>query len=705
MATLQTIRNKAGILIAVVIGLALLAFVLGDFLGQGSGPAFGSKKFYELAEINGKSISYQVYEQKIQNLIEVYKLIGRSVIDEATNESIREQTWQQLIRDYVLTDEYKELGITVSSDELFDLVQGNNPHPIIRNLFSDPQTGQINKSALIQFLKTLDNDPGQRAYWLFLEKEILQDRTFIKYNNLIAKGLYVTQLQAEQEYLSSNKRIDLSYIVQRFNSVPDSLVNITQSDLEKYYKDHNRDYKQTGSRDIEYIAFEVVPSGEDIKHAEDWINNIKKDFEESEETPQFINLSADTPFDDKNYKPDELPETIKEFIQDANVGDVFGPYFEEETYKLAKLVAINYLPDSVHARHILISPNQNRNYEQAKSEADSLKNMIEGGIDFAIVATINSDDQGSAQLGGDLGWFEEGAMVKPFNDACFESKKGDLTIVESQFGFHIIEILDQGTAVKKYKIGILDRKVEPGSSTYQNIYAEASRFAGLNDTYEKFIAAIAEQGYEKRTANDIQETDKQIPGLESPRTLIRAVYETKENEIVLDYNDQAIFELGNMFIVAYLTSVREEGFAPLKQVRSDVEFNVRKIKKAEKIIEDLKAEISRTESLEDLAVSLNLQIEEASSISLNSFSIPGAGIEPVVIATAVNSPLDTISSPIAGNNGVYIIRVNNISEPEGSDFEIEKARLNNNYQARANYEAFEALKKIANIVDKRSKFY
>lgn len=705
MATLQTIRDKAGILIALVIGLALLAFVLGDFFGRGGGPAFGSKKLFELAEINGKSISYKVYEQKIQNLIEVYKLIGRSVVDEATNESIREQTWQQLIRDYVLADEYKELGITVSSDELFDLVQGNNPHPIIRNLFSDPQTGQINKSALIQFLKTLDNDPGQRAYWLFLENEILQDRTFTKYNNLIKKGLYVTHIQAEQEYLSSNRRIDMSYVVQRFNSVPDSLVNITQPDLDKYYKDHKRDYKQTASRDIEYIAFEVVPSGEDIKHAEDWISNIKKDFEESEETPQFINLSADTPFDDKNYKPDELPETIKEFILNANVGDVFGPYFEEETYKLAKLVAINYLPDSVHARHILISPNQNRNYEQAKSEADSLKNLIEGGIDFAIVATINSDDQGSAQLGGDLGWFEEGTMIKPFNDACFEGKKGDITVVESQFGFHIIEILDQGTTVKKYKTGILDRKVEPGSSTYQNVYAEASRFAGLNDTYDKFIAAVAEQGLEKRTANDIQETDKQIPGLESPRALIRAVYDSKENEIVLDYNDQAVFELGNMFVVAYLTSVREEGFAPLKQARSDVEFNVRKIKKAEKIKEDLKAEIYQTESLEDLAVRLNLKVEEAGSISLNSFSIPGAGIEPVVIATAVNSPLDTISSPIAGNNGVYIIRVNNISEPEGSDFEIEKTRLNNNYQARANYEAFEALKKIANIVDKRSKFY
>jgi peptidyl-prolyl cis-trans isomerase D len=705
MATLQTIRDRAGILIAIVIGLALLAFVMGDFFGRGSGPGLRSKKFYEIAEIKGKSIPFQTYDQKIQNLIEIYKLIGRSVIDEATSENIREDTWQQLIREYVLEDEYKTLGITVCSDELFDLVQGNNPHPLIRQLFTDPQTGILNKSALIQFLKTLDNDPAQRAYWLFLENEILQDRTFTKYINLIRKGLYVNELQAEREYVASNKKADLSYIIQRFSSVPDSLITITQSDLEKYYKNHEREYKQTASRDIEYVAFEVAPSSDDISQSEDWINNIKKDFEESEETPQFINLSSDTPFDDINYKPDELPETIKEFILNTEIGEVYGPYFEDETYKLAKLLEINYLPDSVHARHILVSPNTEQNYEQAKNEADSLKRLIESGIDFAIIATVNSDDEGSAQLGGDLGWFGEGTMVKSFSDACFQGEKGDITVVESQFGFHIIEILDQGKPLKKYKIGILDRKVEPGSTTYQNVYAEASRFAGMNNTYEKFNSAIVEQGLEKRIANDLQENDKQIPGLESPRALIRAVYDSKEGEIVLDYNDQAIFELGNNFIVAYVTSVRKEGIAPLEQVRSDIEFNVRKEKKAEQITENLRTEIPGAESLEDLANKLDLIVEEASNISLNSFSIPGAGIEPAVIATAINSPLDTIAGPVTGNNGVYVIRVNNLSEPEASDFKTEKNMLINNYQARANYEAFEALKKIANIVDKRSKFY
>ena len=198
MATLQSIRDRAGILVAAVIGLALLAFVLGDFFGQGSGPSFGSKKMYEIAEIDGKSISYQLFDQKIQNLTEIYKLTGQTNMDETMVENIREQTWQQLIREYVLEQELEKLGVMVSSDEMFDLVQGAEPHPFIQQLFTDPQTGQLNRAGLMQFLKTLDSDPAQRAYWLFLENEILQDREFAKYNNLIRQGLYVPNLKLKQ---------------------------------------------------------------------------------------------------------------------------------------------------------------------------------------------------------------------------------------------------------------------------------------------------------------------------------------------------------------------------------------------------------------------------------------------------------------------------------------------------------------------------
>jgi peptidyl-prolyl cis-trans isomerase D len=705
MATLQTIRDRAGVLVAGIIGLALLAFVLGDFFGQGSGPTLGSKKMYEIAEIDGKSISYQSFDQKIQNLTEIYKLTGQTNMDEAMVENIREQTWQQLIREYVLEQELEKLGLMISPDEMFDLVQGAEPHPFIQQLFTDPQTGQLNRAGLMQFLKTLDNDPAQRAYWLFLENEILQDREFTKYNNLIRQGLYVTKRETEAEQLATNKKVNFSYLIKRLTSIPDSLVTFTENDLDKYYRENRNNYKQTASRNIEYVAFDIVPSTADIKAAKDWINNIIDEFREAENVEQFVNLSSDTPFDNRNLKLEEVPGMIREFVGSASIGDVFGPYFENETYKLSKLAEINYLPDSVHSRHILITPSQTLTYDQAKQEADSLKVLIEAGTDFGLIALINSDDQGSAQLGGDLGWFREGTMVQPFNDACFEGKPGDITVVETQFGFHIIEILEQGNLITKYKTGTIERTIDPSSSTYQMVYSEASKFAGTSSSYEEFNQSIIDQQIEKRLANDIKMDDKVIPGLESPRALIRSIFETDEGEIVLDFSEQAVFELGDKFIVAYVTQVKEEGFASLSQVLADVELSVRKEKKTEMIAQEFQVELSSVESLEELSTKMNLSVSEANDITFNSFSIPGAGIEPAVIATAVNLPQNTLSKPIIGTNGVYVIVVNEIEEPEGIDLESIRTRLASSFRVRANYEAFEALKKAAHIVDSRSKFY
>ncbi len=705
MATLQSIRDKAGVLVAVIIGLALLAFVLGDFFGQGSGPSFRSKKIFEIAEINGKSISYQLFDERVQNLTEIYKLTGQTTMDEETVESIREQTWQQLIREYVLYDELEELGVTVSSDEMFDLVQGTEPHPFIQQLFTDPQTGQLNRAGLMQFLKTLDSDPAQRAYWLFLENEILQDREFTKYNNLIRQGLYVTDLETEEELVATNKKANFSFILKRLTSIPDSMVTFTESELQQYYRKNEQNYQQTASRNIEYVTFDVVPSTDDIKATEDWINSIVDEFREADNVEQFINLSSDVPYNNTNLTLDEVPVMIREFVANASVGEIYGPYFEDETYKLSKLVEINLLPDSVHARHILITPNQNLIYDDAQQKADSLKNLIEGGTDFGLLALLNSDDQSTAQLAGDLGWFREGLMVQPFNDACFQGKPGDIVVVETQYGFHIIEILEQGSSVTKYKVGTIERKIEPSTDTYQAVYAEASRFAGSSYTYEEFNQSIIDEQLERRIANDIKRDDKIIAGLESPRPLIRAIFETDAGDIVLDFNEQAIFELGDKFVVAYVTEVKEEGVAPFSQVRADVELNVRKKKKADMIAEEFRSNLSEVKSLEDLAGIMELDILEANDITFNSFSIPGAGIEPAVIATAVTLPLNTVSEPIKGANGVYVIEVNNIEETESATLESIRSRLASSFRVRANYEAFEALKEAANIIDSRTKFY
>ena len=702
MATLEKLRNRAGVLVAVVIGLALVAFILGDLLSSG-GSLFNRSQL-EIAEIAGTSVSYQQYQAKVDELVEINKMFsGENSVDQQTSERIREQVWQEFVRDLVLVDEYEKLGIAIHPKELFDMVQGKNIHPIIRQLFANPQTGEVDPAHVIQFLKNIEFDQTgrQRAYWMFVEKEISVERLFTKYNNLIRKGMYVTKLQAESALADRNTKVDFSFVNVAYSSIPDSTVKVTKGDLEKYYDEHINDYEQKASRDVAYVVFPIVASESDIKMAEEWINKIAPEFAQATDAKQFVNLNSDSPFDAKNYKKGELSQNIDTWAFDAKVGDTFGPYFEDNSYKIAKVAEINFIPDSVKARHILIGVmgQTQEAYNKAKSTADSLENLIRKGASFASLAKDFSNDPGSAEKGGDLGWFAEGVMVKPFNDACFNGKKGDITVVESQFGFHIIQILDKGKETKKVQVAILDRKVIPSTQTYQHIYSQASQFAGLNTTTEMFDKAAEEQKLTKRIANNLLEGDSRIAGLENPRELVRWAFKAELNNV------SSVFELGDNFVVATLTDVREEGYAPLEKVKNDVMVMAIREKKAEMLSAKMTDALKSATTIEQLGEQLSAEVNQANGISFTSFSIPNYGPEPVVIASAVSAPETKLTGPIKGNSGVYAIVVSAKNVQDGTDVEAEKQRLTNSYQSRAFYEAYEALKKSSDIKDMRSKFF
>lgn len=693
-------------LLAVVIGVSLLFFILGDFLGGGSGQTRKMKNYYEIAEIGGQSISYQEYDERLQNLAEIYKLSGTSNITEAMSESMREDIWNKIIMEKILGEEFNNIGLGVSSDEVESMVLGDVPHPIVQQLFANRETGILDKSFLVNFLKSTEYDPQAKAYWLFLENEIVDEKINTKFNNLVAKGLYITSKQAEFENNVTSNTVDFSYVMKLYSTVPDSAVTITQADLEKYYDNHREDYGQDASRSMEYVEFEVVPSEEDVRNTEQGITELINEFRGTENPVQFINLSSDTRHEEVFWPIEDIPEMVRDFVLEENTEEVYGPYLENETYKIARLIAVENRPDSVQARHILISPNAYRDDETAKSEADSLLQLIRSGEDFETLAMEFSDDQGSAQLGGDLGWFEEGQMITPFNNACFEGQKGDIDIVETDFGYHIVEILDQGGRSRKYHVGIIERAIEPSSVTYQSKYAEASRFAGTNNTYQKFNQAVAEEGLNKKLATDIAPEQKTLPGLESPRALIMALFETEDNSIVLDRSEQAVFEIGDKFIVAYCTDVTEDGYAKLEDVESDVRFAVLNEKKAEMIMNNMEAETENLNTIEDIASALELRVNEATNISFNSYSIPAAGVEPAVIAAASSASEGFLSGPIKGNNGIFIISVNNVnSDGQYQDADLIRNRLAATYEARASFEVFEALKEESDIVDKRYKFY
>lgn len=702
MATLEKLRNRAGTLVAVVIGLALLSFILSDFLGSG-GSLFNNNQF-EIAEISGKSIPYQLYQERVDYVTELNKsLSGQSTIDEQTGERIREEIWKEIVQENVLEKNYEKIGISITPDELFDMVQGNNLHPIIVQQFGNPQTGEVNREAIINFLKSFENDPSglRKEFWLYIEKLIKKDRLFTKYNNLIKKGMYVTDLQANQSVENRNKKVDFSFIVKRYSSINDSLVQVTESEIKDYYNNNSQEFQQNALRDVEYVIFPIVPSEDDNKTAEEWIQKIKGEFASSKEPIQFVNLNSDSQFEDKYLKMGQMPdEELNEWAEKSAENETFGPYFDGESYKIARIVEVANLPDSVKARHILLGTNgmSPAQKDSVKLKADSLLKVVKNGGNFARLASNFSDDPGSSKKGGDLGWFPEGMMVKPFNDFCFKGKKGAVEVVETSYGYHIIEVLDKSKPSRNVKLAILERNVVPSTRTYQTIYSRASEFAGVNNTYEKFNEELQPNKLTKRLASNLRENDKRVAGLENPRELVRWAYRSEK------HNVSPVFEFGENFVVATLANVKEEGVAPLEDVKEDVKAKVIREKKAEMLSSEITDAMAEESTLQDIGTTLNVPVQSATGVTFSSYSVSSLGFEPTVIGTATNAEEGKVVGPIVGNAGVVLISVDAINLEE-SDVLAEKKRLTTTMQSRASREAYEAIKTNANIDDKRSKFF
>lgn len=690
------IREQSALLM-ILIGGAMLAFILGDLLNSGGFLLNGSPT--EVGEIAGHTVDGRAFEAKVQESIANYKeQTGQSTIDNATTDQLREQTWQQMVRDFVLGEELDAAGVRVSPEELYDLVQGSNPHPQVVQAFTNPETGQFDQAQVIAFLKRMETDEDLKRRWIAFETDIAKLRRAEKYNNLIKKGLYVTSAEAKSDYLAKNQSTTIKYVLKRYSSIADSSVQVTEADIKKYYNTNKSKYEQDASRDVEFVAFRVDPSTEDFEKVQNWAERVKTEFENTENDTLFVNRESDIRFNARWLAKGELDARIDSVMFAAEKGFVYGPYLVGNTYRLAKLIGVKMAPDSVNARHILLRPETYGSVEKAKETADSLLNAIKNGGDFAQFARENSEDPGSGAQGGDLGWFTEGQMVPSFNDACFDGKKGDVVLVQSQFGFHIIEVLNQKGNTEKRAVAFIDRTVEPSTKTFQTVYGKADEFARSVTSLASFDQEVANRGLNKRIASNLKENDKTIAGLENPRQLIRWAYQAKKEEI------SDVFELGNTFVVATLTAVREEGYTAIDEIREELEAGAIKDKKAALFMEEF--EDARAGDIQTIASNMNLPVEVKDNILFSAQAIPGLGREPAVIGTIDGMEVGDISEPVKGNQGVYVLLVESRAEaPAANNYATNAMILNSSLSSRVDFEVYEALKEKAEIIDNRAKFF
>ena len=701
MATLEKIRNRAGIGITIIIGLALAAFVLGDAVKSGSSIIRGNQQ--EIAMIAGKSVDYKEFQKKVDDLTDIYKLnSGSTSLDQKTTDQIREQTWMSLVRNYTMKDIYEKLGLDVTSNELFDLVQGENPHAIIQSLFRDQKTGAVNRKALIQFLKYQQtNTTGpEHNYWLFVENQIVEERTFTKYNNLITKGIYTTNDEAKLSLEGKNKKVNIEYVGKQFSAVSDSSIKVSQADAEKYFEAHKEKYKQEASRDIEYVSFPVVASKSDEDKVIKWVTDIKTEFAAVEDPAAYVNINSDKQFDPSFFKQSELSPTLAAFAFSGKAGYIYGPYKEGQSWKLCKIQKFEDLPDSVNARHILIRAASQPEMAKAKTTADSLKRVLTLGGDFAALARKYSADEGSAVKGGELGWFKRGAMVKPFEDAAFFGKINDILVATSQYGVHIIQVTKRGITVKNVQLATIVRNIEPSSQTYQQTYSLASKFAFESRDIKAFRESVTKQGLNKRIAS-IFEVDKDIAGMENSRMLVRAVFKAEVGKNILTSEATPIFELGNQFVVAVLNAAQQKGYSTFNTVKPTIELALRKEMKAAQLQEKMAGKTD----LNSLASSLGTTVGQAQDIDFEAYSIPGLGTEPAVAGAASALEPGAVSKPVAGSNGVYVVKAITVNKGTNTDIASEKRQSKMALGYRVSVQAFEALKENAGVLDKRAKFY
>ena len=698
MAVLEDIRKKGGIIITIVIGIALFSFIIGDFLPGGRKNRGGGGSM-DIAKVGGKTLTYMAYENKIEEVSNMFKQqMGQSNLDERMMDMARDRAWDLLIGETVMHQQYDRIGLTVSPEELMDIIQGPNPNPRIRQYFSDPQTGLFDRAALINFLKTKDMYPDASRSWNELEKSLLDERYMQKFSTLVGKGIFVPNFMAENENQEINKKVDFDYIVQGYTTVPDSAITVTKDDLKAYYAKHKKQWEQTASRDIEYVVFNIVPSDEDRAAAQNWIDKIKPEFEQAVDPMQFIRLNSRVPADTRFMTREQLPVQVTELF-DAHEGAMIGPYQEGEALKLVRLSKIENRADSVKIRQIVLMPKQQTqaSYQEAVTLSDSIKTAIEKGADFAALAAKYSLDKSPEATNSN--WVHESHIQGSPMESLITMKKGEVNAMTTEQGIFIIQVTERGKEVKKVQIATLQHNILPSSRTENLLYAQASKFAIENRTEKQFDETAAAQNLNKRMASYLGENDRQIPGLSSARQVVRWVFDAKRGEV------SDVFTVDNAYVVAVVKTIRKKGIAPINQVVAEIDLSVRREKKAALLSAKLSESAKNAQSFSDLAGALNLPIESATAITFSAFSIPGVGVEPQLIAAAASMNEGSISQPVEGMNGVYMLTVKQITEPEEGGVEQAKERLTVTNANRSMQESVQALRKAANIEDWRSSFY
>lgn len=668
MATLQKIRNH-GVLLLVIVGLAMLAFIMGDFINSGS--SFFNRGRENVGEIAGHKVHYTEYEAAKDQLTEVYKIeSGRTDIDEDLSAQIRNQVWQMMLMDYTLREQAEEIGMDITAEELSNLCIGENPHQLIRSrrAFYD-ETGNFNRFALINFLNSINQEAQDaeqaanlkqaKTYWMYWEKAVRLTYMQEKYTALVSKLVTANALDAKYAFDGRQTSVDVQYVEQPYFAVPDSAVKVTNGDIKKLYAQHKEEYKQTPNRTIEYVDFAIVPSENDFAEVEHTMRSLENDFRTRPDVENVVNGNSDVLYDGRDYSIETIPAEYKDFAfgKNAKKGDCTDLAFADNTYAMARIMDCGY----------------------NKSDSVQLRLLANG--------------EGTEDV--ELGWFQANEIQKNIATPAFNGKKGDKFTVSSGMGEQTFQIVDKSVPTPKVKLAILSRTVGASSKTYSILYNKAKQFIVNNGTEEKFRTAAAEEGLTVMPAYALNANADKVADLKNSRPIVRWAFEAKEGQV------SDVFECGDRFVVAMLTETHDGDYRTLDEVRAELVVEATNNKKAEYIINQLNG----VSTLDEAAKLFDTDVKTAENVSLSSYRFGSTGIEPAVIGTAMAMADNSVSAPVKGNMGVYMLQIGQKHTAAGElNAEQEISQLNMRTSYSLPYQAINLMEQKAKVEDNRARF-
>ena len=661
MAVLETIRVKLGIFITVLIAVALLSFIIDPSTLQSVSSSMSSK--YDVGEIDGKSVSYTDFQSEVDRLTALNEIMtGSSVQNEETQISIRNAAWQSFVDKYLFIKNAKAAGLNVGEEEMVDIISGIIDSPVFtQNAAFCDENGVFSPAILSDFVNYISTDETGRLqlYWDYLVESARTQQYYDKYYSLFSLSNVVNTLMLTDEIAANNNTYDVEFVMVPFGYTQDSTVVVTDNEIKKYYEDHKKYFKQSASRDIEYVVYEVLPSSTDVAAANEDLVKVYDEFAAAENMKSFLLANSDRQYDNHWYRAGELntvSSDVNNFVFGANNKGVSEVISNGNTFYAVRVMEEAMVPDSVFVKYV---PSTSEN-------VDSLLNVVEP---MWITQTVG------------------------FEDLMVAKKNSKVTISGLTF-----QVVNTTAPVAKKKVAILEKTAVPSKETVNHYYSQANTLATKSaGKYEKFQAACSEEGVYAHPVSRMLESASRLGSIEHTKEVTRWAFEAKVGDV-----SNIITVDNNYFIVAALRGIHKEGYADVKEVASQIRDVIYMDKSGEKIAAEVAEKIAGKGSMEAIAEALETSVSTKEGVAFSSLT--SQGLDPKFIGAASVAEDGKICGPVVGTIGVYVYKVT--GRDTGAFYTEDDAK---SYDAQKTQYASQALMSTmmndADVKDNRARFF